>query len=91
MCEVPAPKVITKTDGGGGTSVSTGPKRPSSDSPRGPVRNRNNLNEKAHSSVFHVLTKQTGGEILIRGQDSAFGSEAALGVGVEDTSKIESW
>lgn len=51
----------------------------------GPVRNRNNLNEKAHSLVLHMLTKQTRVTILIRGWDSYLGSEVAQGVSVEET------
>lgn len=35
--------------------------------------------------VLHMLTKQTGVEILIRGWDSHLGSEVAPGVGVDET------
>lgn len=75
--------VITRTHGGRKTSISTGLRYPSCDPPRGNVRNINN--EKAHSSVLHVLTKQTREDILIRQWDSHLGREAALGRGVEET------
>lgn len=55
--------VITRTHGGKKTSVTAGLRHQSCDPPRGNVRNRNN--EKAYSSVLHVLTKQTREAILI--------------------------
>lgn len=63
---IPDPKVITRTNQAGGPSVGPGQRHLPLDPPKGPARNRNRVNEKAHSLVLFVLTKQHAVKIFIR-------------------------